>query len=174
MPAARQRATLIGSSRARITPFITLAGLALMLCGCAAKPFVVTQPSRYSAPGSAYDGQATVYVIRNLRAGPGIRWPVHAQLDGVDEGRSLRRGDFTRFAVPAGQHLITAHWNHLLTAQPDISVSSVFQPGKTYYFSIGTDVGMTNGRTGMASLLNPVAPDHGIQLVKAFHDRSSQ
>lgn len=151
---------------------IRLAGigcLVVALCGCT-KPFVIEDSSRFAATGTAFEGRATVYVMRDL-SGVGIKWPVHVEIDGVKEG-TLHRASYTRFGADPGRHVIVAHWNHLLTADPDVAVSSDFEAGKSYYFVIGSSTGLSGAAVVFGSRLAPLRPSEGARLVREYEDRT--
>lgn len=148
-----------------------LACLLIALCGCAPKPHVIANSSQFAAAGSAFDGRATVYVMRDL-SGVGIKWPVHVELDGIQKG-VLHRESYARFAVSTGRHVIIAHWNHALNVTPDVAISSDFEAGRTYYFSIGTSTGMGGGGILFGARLAPLEPSIGVELAHKYEDRTS-
>ena len=148
---------------------VILSGLLITLCGCATKPFMINDSSRFAAPGSAFDGQATLYVMRDS-SGVGIKWPTHIDLDGVEKGTILREG-YMRLAVSPGRHVITGHWNFLSTL-PAIAVSSDFKAGNTYYFDVGNDTGDAGAGIVYEVSLNPVNPAVGAEMVDKYEDET--
>lgn len=149
---------------------VVIGGMLAMLCGCAPKPLMIKDSSRFAAEGTAFEGQATVYVMRDL-SGVGIKWPVNVQFDGVQEG-TLRRASYTRFPAQPGRHVIVAHWNHLLTADPDVAVSVDFEAGKTYYFAIGSSTDISGMGVVYGSGLGALPPGKGAELAREYNDRT--
>ncbi|MFC5526785.1 DUF2846 domain-containing protein [Rhodanobacter ginsengisoli] len=149
---------------------ILVVGLLLAaFSGCATKPFVVADASAYASQGSIYDGQATVYVMRDT-SGAGMAWPANVRLDGVQKG-SLRRETYVRFAATPGRHDILAHWNRL-SALREVAFNSDFKSGKTYYVVIGTSFAAYAGIMQIGTNLGLVKPSVGAQLVATYHDRT--
>lgn len=107
------------------------------LGGCATTP---SQPfgdtEGLAADGSAYDGQATVYVLRDS-SGSGALWSVNVSTDGVMHG-SVRRESYVRFGIAPGRHDLLVAWPKLSGAAPDVAVNAEFRAGKTYYFVFST------------------------------------
>lgn len=150
---------------------VALVFLIVALCGCATKPLVISDSSRFAAEGSAFEGRATAYVIRDLEDAPGIHWPTHAMLDGVEKG-VLFRGSYTRFAVAPGRHVVVAHWNRALSSIPEVAVDSDFETGKTYYFVVSNDIPVGVGWIEFQSFLRLADPRAGARMVRRFDDRT--
>src|SRR5689334_22350746 len=106
---------------------ITAGLLLILLCGCAIKPFVLPDSSRFAETGTAYEGQATVYVMRDI-SGAGMAWPINIKLDGTQKG-SLRRETYIHFPVHPGRHIIDGHWNSL-SGLPNVALSVDLEAGK--------------------------------------------
>lgn len=150
---------------------VVLACVLVALCGCAPKPFVISDSSRFAAPYSTFPGNATIYVLRDL-SGVGIKWPVHIQLDGAKEG-TLRRGSYTRFAASPGHHVIRGHFTHIFGgATPDVAVAGDFDAGETYYFVIGSSTEMGYPGVIFGSNVRLVMPRLGADLVRKYNNRT--
>lgn len=147
--------------------FLVVGLLLAALCGCATKPFAVADASPYASQGSIYDGQATVYVMRDTSRA-GMAWPVNVRLDGVQKG-SLRRETYVRFAATPGRHDVLAHWNRL-SALGEVAFNSNFESGKTYYVVIGTDFAAYGSIMEVGTSLGLVKPSVGAQLVATYQD----
>jgi len=147
---------------------VVAGGLALALCGCVTTtPHVLGDSSRFASEGTAFDGQATVYVMRDL-SGAGMAWPVSIKLDSVEKG-SVRRETYVRFAAAPGRHDILADWNSL-SGLPDIAINGEFVAGKTYYFVLGTSFNTTGKMMQFGTGFGPIDPRLGANLAGKYED----
>lgn len=119
---------------------------AVLLSACAVEPHNMPAMELFAAEGSVYEGQATVYVMRD-ESGAGQAWPVTVKLDDMEEG-SIRRETYVKFGVPEGDHVVLAGWPPFVGGQ-DVAVKGDFVAGKTYYLLFWTTsgLGMSGGRT---------------------------
>jgi hypothetical protein len=147
--------------------FFAVCVLLASICGCAPKPFVIQDSARFASAGTRFNGQATVYVMRDA-SGAFMAWPINILLDQKEVG-SLRRETYTRFAVASGRHDVVAHWNPL-SGLPDVAVNSEFEAGQTYYFVFGTSFGVAGPFMQYGTSLGPVDPRLGAELAGKYDD----
>jgi hypothetical protein len=121
----------------------------LMACA-ASKPIFISDSGRHAIDGSIYDGQATVYVIRDSSE-MGAVWPISIKLDG-EERASLPTESFVHFPARPGRHDILAHWPPLWSGQPDVAVNVELEGDKTYYFVFSTSLLLGGGLERRSSL----------------------
>jgi len=144
--------------------------VSLSLSACASLPPkpVPVDAGRFAADGSEFDGNATVYVMRDDNLS-GAAYSVDVALDKTSQG-SIRRETYVKFPAPSGHHDLYATWP-MITGEPSVAVSVDLAAGKTYYFRFSPNFGVAPDGMIFSARLGPIRAADAVPLLAKYEVR---
>jgi hypothetical protein len=139
--------------------------MAVLLCSCALKPFVLRDTSALAAVGSEFGPNSTIYVIRSPFGHAGF--DVH--LDKVEVG-AVGAGTYIRFSVPPGQRELKVFGQMFASPEVGVAVQGTFDANRTYYFLF--DAQMLSIHL-FEYRLTQISADVAATMIKASRERPS-